>query len=482
MAMSPNDLLITDDRYKWYIAHLLEIKRNSYCSLTQISEILDFSAYKTETYLKELGYDLEKIGENHLIELSNDGEVRSSKFSHLLVKKLRVYYVEKSPAYQMFHLFLTKEISLDSQLDQEKINLSRSGAYKYQKNLKKLLSDENIQLKKNKLSGQEFQLRSFLFGIYYELFNGIKNPFEETIIKLARDILNHFIHYYKTSLVKTKEIKLIFFLCIWLTRLKHNHAIDHAFISINEEEFFTYLQKVLKDQFALNAEQIQFELAYFYLFVYLEAIDRSSFVDFLPSSVEDQAKELTTIFFDSLGTQIERNGEKLTFSTKTIDEFRNINRKWLIYHFKESTFITKGQIRYFQEINPLLDDFIQEFLEKAELRSLFLSIQEKTKLYYDYLFFVITQIPIERLENPLHICIDFSHGEIYNNYIRRMLSSLQSMNIQYEKKLSTKTKIYLSDFALDTLPCQQIIWKRPPTPEDWKELGDLLVEVRGGMS
>ncbi|MDU5337315.1 helix-turn-helix domain-containing protein [Enterococcus sp.] len=479
--MSPNDLLIIDDRYKWYVAQLIEIKRNSYCSLTQISEILDFSPYKAETYFEELVDDLEKIGQPKLMELSKGGEVLNAELTHLLIKKLRVHYVEKSPAYQMFHLFMTKEISLDSQLDQEKINLSRSGAYKYQKNLKKLLSDENVQLKKNKLLGNEFQLRNFLFGIYYELFNGIKNPFEEATIKLARNILNYFIHFYETGLVKTKEIKLIFFLCIWLTRLKYNHVIDTAFISVKKEGFFDYLHKLLSEQFFLNPQQIELELAYFYLFVYLEDIDKSSLIDFLPTSVEQQAKQLTTSFFDNLASRIERNGETLAFSTNDIEEFQNINRKWLIYHFKESTFITKGQIRYFQEINPLLDEFIQEFIEKAELRSLFLSKQEKTKLYYDYLFFVITKIPIERLEKPLHICIDFSHGRVYNDYIRRMLSSLQSMNIRYEQRLSTKTKLYLSDFAIDTLPCKQVIWKRPPTPGDWKALGDLLVGIRGGM-
>ena len=230
--MSPNDLLIIDDRYKWYVAQLIEIKRNSYCSLTQISEILDFSPYKAETYFEELVDDLEKIGQPKLMELSKGGEVLNAELTHLLIKKLRVHYVEKSPAYQMFHLFMTKEISLDSQLDQEKINLSRSGAYKYQKNLKKLLSDENVQLKKNKLLGNEFQLRNFLFGIYYELFNGIKNPFEEATIKLARNILNYFIHFYETGLVKTKEIKLIFFLCIWLTRLKLFRLRRRAFLTI----------------------------------------------------------------------------------------------------------------------------------------------------------------------------------------------------------------------------------------------------------
>jgi len=54
------------------------------------------------------------------------------------------------------------------------------------------------------------------------------------------------------------------------------------------------------------------------------------------------------------------------------------------------------------------------------------------------------------------------------------------MNICYEEKLSTKTQIYLSDFLIETLPCHQMIWKRPPTPEDWSEFGHLLLTVKGG--
>ncbi len=101
-------------------------------------------------------------------------------------------------------------------------------------------------------------------------------------------------------------------------------------------------------------------------------------------------------------------------------------------------------------------------------------------MYYDYLFFLITQIAVEKLKDPVFICIDFSHSSIYKKYIQTMLSSLQSMNICYEEKLSTKTQIYLSDFFIDTLPCYQVVWKRPPTPEDWSDFSHLLLTVKGG--
>ncbi|WP_253296088.1 hypothetical protein [Enterococcus raffinosus] len=92
---------------------------------------------------------------------------------------------------------------------------------------------------------------------------------------------------------------------------------------------------------------------------------------------------------------------------------------------------------------------------------------------------MITKIPVEKLEEPIFIYIDFSHGTSYNDYIRSMLLTLRSMHIVYEEKLSNRTQIYLSDFAIEGLPCEQMIWKRPPTPDDWGELGTLLLTVKG---
>ena len=83
------------------------------------------------------------------------------------------------------------------------------------------------------------------------------------------------------------------------------------------------------------------------------------------------------------------------------------------------------------------------------------------------------------MEEPIYVCIDFSHGKSYNDYIRMMLLTLKSMHIVYEESISSMTQIYLSDFALEELICEQMIWKRPPTPDDWEEFGELLLKVRG---
>jgi hypothetical protein len=477
-VMIQNGLLNIDDYYKWKIAQLLVIKGTSYCSVAEISGILGLSFYKTENYLGELTYDLEKIGYCEVLKRNIHGGINSSSLTYLLVKKIRLMYLENSPIFQIFHNFVTCEISLDSQLARKKINLSRSGAYNYQKKLKTLLLDENIILKTNKLLGQEFELRSFLFETYFSVFNGIKNPFNNQIIKLTREIITYFIHFYRTNLTKTQEIKLTFFLCVWLTRLEFNHVIKERHIEMDTEEFSSYLKKKLKEHFNLNEQELDSEIAYFFLFAYLEQIETSFYPIFINKSVEAQVESITDSFFKCLTDQAKSVEKPLIISRTMEFDFKNINRRWLLYHFKESTFVSEKQIHHLSG-SPTIDGFVKKFINKSEYQPLFLNKEEKVKLYYDYYFFIITNISIGSLETPLYICIDFSHGTTYNRYLCQILSSVQGINIQNETKLSTKTHLYLSDFAVDALPCPQVIWKGPPTMEDWKLLSDLLVTIKG---
>ena len=46
--MQANDLLMDDDRYKWYLLQYLELNKNAYCSVDQLGDILEISRYKLE--------------------------------------------------------------------------------------------------------------------------------------------------------------------------------------------------------------------------------------------------------------------------------------------------------------------------------------------------------------------------------------------------------------------------------------------------
>lgn len=173
--MQANDLLLDDDRYKWYLLQYLELKKNSYSSVDQLSDILKVSRYKLEKYILELQIDLERIDFEATIELLDTGEIKVHQLTHAIVKRIRLCFVERSLSFQLFHRFIIDETSIDKQI--EELHVSRSSTYRLYKRLKCKLTDEGFQIKKNQLIGDESLVRSFLFGLYYEIFNGLSNPF-----------------------------------------------------------------------------------------------------------------------------------------------------------------------------------------------------------------------------------------------------------------------------------------------------------------
>lgn len=476
--MQSNDLLMDDDRYKWYLLQYLELNKNAYCSADQLGDILEISRYKLEKHLQELQDELKENHFNATIELHETGEIEIHQLTHALVKKMRVYLVERSLTYQIFHCYVTNETSLDKQI--EELHVSRSSTYRLYKRLKNRLADEGFQLKQNQLIGDEGMLRNFLFGLYYEIFNGLASPFDAEIQQQAKELLRYLEHYLNLSLPKTKEHKLLFFMSIGLIRMRKNHLMPQAQIEYVENEATEYLNKWLDSHFSMTATEKRHEIAALLLFCQMMEVDWQVNLKMIEGKEIQMAQELVEEFLHYLADHSRFTIQRLKEDRSLLSGLLRINRRWLLYHFRESTFVTKIQRRYFQEINPKLDELIQDFIERIAQRGLFHSDQERNKLYYDYLFFLITQISVEELEDPVFICIDFSHGSSYNDYIQTMLRSLQTMNICYEEKLSTKTQIYLSDFLIDTLPCHQMIWKRPPTPEDWAEFGHLLLTVKGG--
>ncbi|MGC6768117.1 helix-turn-helix domain-containing protein [Enterococcus sp. LJL51] len=472
-----NDLLMEDDRYKWYILQYLELNKSFYCSLDQICDLLEISRYKIEKYIHELKEEMNNAQFTDIIDLMDTGEIVVHDLSHKTVKKMRVLFIERSLSFQIFHRYVTKEVSLDKQI--EALHVSRSSTYRLYQKLKNQLSEENIQIKKNRLVGSEFGLRSFLFGIYYELFNGLKDPFPEEIKQLSRELFQHLVHYKNLVLPKTKEHKLRFMIELWLIRLSHGHFVSDAYISVGDSELVNYLSKWLNKHFSLEEGIMEKERTYLLLFLKTLYEELDEPITYLESKQEIEARQITEELLLFIAKNSSFEIDILLQDNDLTKGLLAINRKWLNYHFRESTFVTKVQRRYFQEINPKLDKMIQQFIQQIEQRQLFESAQEKNKLYYDYLFFLITKISVEKLEEAVYICIDFSHGKHYNDYIKMMLGSLQSAHIQYEERLSTRTQMYLSDFLIDKLPCHQIIWKRPPTPEDWAEFGKILLKVKG---
>ncbi|MGM0124812.1 hypothetical protein IGI37_002206 [Enterococcus sp. AZ194] len=477
--MSPNYLLLEDQYYKITVLQYLELNKNQYCTINKLSDVLSISKYKTAKFIQLLHEELNLLFSDTDIEIEilASGEIISKNISHRTIKELRMNYLKSSTLFQLFHNFLVKETPLDRQIDD--LHMSRSSAYNQHRELKSIVQTDNLLLKKNQILGDEFQLRIRLYNLYYEAFNGIYSPFPDFIQVKANQLIDQLIHSTKCSLSETKKIKLASFINVWLTRLRMNHYIEESFVTVEPSAYREFLTEELVHSWGVPKDKVSNEIAFLFSFIYLEDIDKDLIESFLRNDTELAVEQIAHQFLQYLSNECLLNKQD---EVKLLNEVKDINRKWLIYHFKETTFIIKKEFHYFQEVNPKLDSIVKNFLDTLEGRKLFFDEAEMSKLYYDYLFLLVTKLPISKIEQPLYICIDFSHGENYNQYIQLMLSSLQSMNIKYEEKITRQTDIYISDCLIHQKGYKQLIWKKPPTPDDWRDLGELLVELKGAKA
>ncbi|MCH3669794.1 M protein trans-acting positive regulator, partial [Enterococcus faecium] len=47
-----------------------------------------------------------------------------------------------------------------------------------------------------------------------------------------------------------------------------------------------------------------------------------------------------------------------------------------------------------------------------------------------------------------------------------------------ESRITSRTNIYLSDCLLEKFNKEQIIWKNPPTPDDWEYFGNTIIREK----
>ncbi|WP_348921441.1 helix-turn-helix domain-containing protein [Enterococcus rotai] len=467
--MNLNDFLDEDYRYKWYILQILEIKKIDFYSLGKLMEVTGLSKYRVEKYLEEIVLDSFEIGETVAIQLDLNGEIHSTGLDNLFLKKMRLHYLEESNKFKIFkELLLGKENSVEK--ISQKVYISKTKIYEELKELKEILNQESIEIRNLKLRGEELTIRTFVFSIFYDFYNGIRLPFTPEMTKEVNEFSQKFILEKNVYLQKTQEFKLELYVGISMFRTARNNFIKESPVLLSEDTFPFYYRKLTK-----NVKELKTEVAMLNFFCYIEQIVSDDEIRIVSSRKEKLVEEITSRFLVNI-KNIELKSS-LNFE-KIQSELTRINRRWLYFHFEETTFIHENKESYFQEIYPVVDKLIRTFLNTNECEENFKSIEEKTKIYYDYFFLLITEIPLKYLEAPLYICIDFSPGKQYNAFIQSSIESFRSMNVVFENRISKSTQLYISDFVVDKLVCPQIIWKSPPSSNDWKEFGDLIVSIK----
>lgn len=480
-----------EDLYKLKIAEILNSRRQEHSSIELLVELLGVSKFKITKYIQEMFEDLATLGENIDIKKINKGELSGINVPTKVVRLLRVKYVNRSKIFLLFNDMLLGRVTL-GQFSQKNY-VSRSKTYEVRNRLASLLKGFSIKIQDGAFVGDEGQLRKIAYEVYYYYFNGADIFFPKPIMELKKKIKNNLEKNFDLNLVLTKEIKIDLFLSILSIRIsRKNYLNNHSLVVLKDSGISgSYLKKedtIYKMFSGFNVslkEEALNELDFILLFLICEGcisnegkvIERE-----LNNEIKKISKELTKevllgIEFDDMVTK----EQKIKLKKKINESFTLIHfQRYYSFH-SILTFNTDQQIYYFKEAYPQYHNLVRNFLKDNRVsKGLKLDDLDQASLYYDYMFALISIIPKKKLRDKVYICVDFSRGDTYTEYIAENIRAFKHLNIIIQKKIDLNTQLFISDFIIENKNLKQIIWKNPPMDNDWASLGDAIVSIKGG--
>ncbi|EPF4406590.1 MAG: helix-turn-helix domain-containing protein [Clostridium perfringens] len=473
--MNFNIFLDEELRNKYYVVKLLELKQNTFLSQGQLMELLGISKYKLDRYFTEIIEESTILNLKIDISVEPSGEMHINGLDNLITKKFRLYYLEESKQYQLLFELLTGS-NHNAEFIANKLFLSRASFYNELKVLKENLKDFNLKIKNLKIIGNEVWVRSFFFSLFTEFYSGLGMPFSSNVKRRITEFKQLFLVNEGIFPTRVQEYRLDIFLGISFLRIEKKEVLTQPILELSDIEIYPYA-KFYAEFLNKNVLAQKSEIQHLYFFCYTENLINEVTEWNVNLDVDKDVEKITNNFLGDFEAFVNVEEEYNQLIRK---ELYRINRKWLYFHYQESTFIFDSQKSYFQEVYFRCDSLVRSFLNKISINEYFKAEEEQMKIYYDYLFLITTVIPIHFLEEVIYVCVDFSHGKFYNEFIQNSIESFRNLNIVFEHKVTNHTQIYISDFILENLNCHQVVWKNPPGPNEWKKFGDLVVSLKGG--
>lgn len=479
--MEIEKILEDNERFKLLILKHLEIEKGNYTHIATIYQLTGLSKFKLDKLLLELTTELLAFPENPKIIVDNEGLVEVKNLNLNIVKQIRLNYFENSITFQLLKDMLTTQTSLESFSNE--YYLSRSQLYVKRKKIKTFFNDFGIKIKKNLFIGDEMTIRNVLFSILYDVHNGMKFPFSEHERSLISISIKHYEHWFNLKMTNVEKVKLRIFIGVAFCRVKRGNLIKTSLLNsqkiYQEPAWQKYIERMneftqLKKDYSLN------ELDYVAIYIFLNMDD--SFSSDLAANIEklpfSEADNFTQEVSNQLFSNLKFNNsmkEKIYDFTRI---FKKSNRNRFFFDFAVNSFKSDRSIRFFVETYPYITSLIINAIETNTTKYIDKSNVCRNQLVCDCIFILFSLFPIETLERPVCVCVDFTFGKYYNEFIAKQINGFKHFNLFIVDRLTADTDIYISDCNIDHSTISQIIWKNPPTADDWEDFGNKIVEIK----
>lgn len=466
------------DKTKFAITQLFLNQQSALLTTEHLVDLFELTKYQLSTIYDNLNDDLwNASGDLHAtIDDSQKGVWRVKNVTSQVLQNLGIMYFERSPLRPVFeYRYLYSEVMSKADYISQ-IGTATSSFYKDEKKLNHILTEEHFEEDAYTIADKEHTIRLHLFQFYYSIFNGTDESLgelDEPIERLVHDITS----YYHVQLKPTQSDKLRVFLYIWIMRTKNDHHVYRAPIETDSHiNDINCLDDCIHEDLVGIIKPSQADTTYLYSFLIIQNLLSQQ-----PITLAPRVKQPANKFTDQL-----INTVKLL---ALIDEHYDlaalresilaINVQLMTFYIEPVTFIDNDQISFFQELYPTFDVIISAFIQQLQNHlQQRLTANIATNLYYSYMFAFINHIPANQLKDQITVCVDFSYGNLYSEYVTSNLVTFNNAHLVVTNNLNDDFDLYLSDFYSNDVTVPEVVWQNPPTPTDWSELADLVITLK----
>lgn len=461
------NVLEKDDYNKFMLFSYMEGTTNQTVTISNIEDRFSLTYFKAVKLVDELMNDFDDLNLEDFFYIEKKKKAYTySKNGFDSINRLLWIYGRRSLKMSLIDYFLKyegrsiEEFSFD-------YYISLSKAYRIRNEANDFLDSYGFNFLKSK-EYSEKNLRFFLAELYFNIFKEYEEPFDKLLVEQANTLL---IILKDTGYIEDLQgldfFKLKFYLYVTYLRNQNSHSdfTDLKELCEISSEKIKMLKEYLKT-FLVNHDNIDDEVLA--LVNYLKV--NNLLVDtFIPEITESLTESFLII--SSYKELVEYNDGLQESLTPLFIKSLYFGNQLLDSQFYAD--LTVFQENYYEIYQLCLsicanDKFISIFGNQLENKSFLMSMLLK----------LIHNLPLQLLQVPVRVTIDFSIGKEYNSFISLMVDNLPFSNLVVNNIYSRETDIYLSDILTNKVHSKYIIWNSPPTAKDWEIFGNLVTTIK----
>ncbi|MFT8424454.1 MAG: hypothetical protein ABF682_01240 [Liquorilactobacillus sp.] len=430
---------------------------NREIELRNLQETMDVSRYKIANLLESLNYDIKLLTEYSGMTINAHMVIPSRNFSRHTLSMIKKYYFELSPIRVLMIEVLDGGEFPSFQKMEVKYSWPKTFFYQQKNKYDDLYESFLIARQVD----EEASLRYFVYNSF-AFFGAFPDKLERLNLRDFKAL---------KTISNTQKFKAELMLWIVEKRVLNKKFIsDRSLVIANELAAPALLSFLPISKKKLQRESLFVVQFYYYTGIFnVEKLSVSAF-----KNVEHgHFREIALVLLDGIESLLD---EEDHYQDEIMRLCNEVSSQVIL---DKICFIQTDQfslnIQYFADVYPFLNNKVRKMVDTIAQHW---TIPDKKRAYFNIITSMLTsEIPFSKSDR-VTLCIDFSGGPYVNSYILSLFKSYVNINVSVSNILTSETDLYLSDQYIEYQLLNQVIWLKPPTPLDWAELGEKIVEIK----